>query len=255
MAVGDGVDVAISSRVMGVTLFTAGHGGFAEECLIGADHAFAVPEGLSDAHAAGFWIPHLTAWVGLVDRGRVQPGEWLAVLGAAGGSGIAAVQLGKALGARVIAVVSDDARAAFCRGLGADATVDRNNGSVGARLREITDGRGVDAVYDPVGGAVAEDAAHALARHGRLLAVGFASGHWPRLPTHQLVTTNTSLVGVFAGGYARAELEAIHGELSDLIASGALRDAVTTEVAFDDVASGLQRVADGQAIGKHVVVL
>jgi NADPH2:quinone reductase len=254
-AVGEGVDVAVGTRIMGVTLFTSGQGGFAEECLIGAGHAFGVPDGLSDAHAAGFWIPHLTAWIGLVDRGRVEPDEWLAVLGAAGGSGIAAVQLGKALGARVVAVVSDDERAAFCRGLGADATIDRNAGSVGARLRAITEGRGVDVVYDPVGGAVAEDAARGMARNGRLLAVGFASGHWPRIPTHELVTTNTSLLGVFAGGYARDALEAIHARLSDLVTRGALRDSVTTEVAFDDVASGVQCVADGHAIGKSVVVL
>ncbi len=99
---------------MCVTQFIGGHGSFAEECLVAADGAFPVPDGLTDAQAAGFWIPHLTGWIGLVDRGGIAAGDWLAVLGASGGSGIAAVQLGRALGARVVAVVSDDERAAFC---------------------------------------------------------------------------------------------------------------------------------------------
>ena len=107
-AVGEGVDLPLGARIMSVTEFIGGFGSFAEECLVRADGAFAVPEGLTDPQAAGFWIPHLTGWVGLVDRGGIAAGDWLAVLGAAGGSGIAAVQLGKALGARVIAVVSDD---------------------------------------------------------------------------------------------------------------------------------------------------
>ena len=144
----------------------------------------------------------MTGWIGLVDRGRIAPGDWLAVLGGAGGSGAAAVQLGHALGARVIAVVSDEERAAFCRSLGAEATINYRDGSIAPALRELTGGRGVDLIYDPVGGSLAEEAAGALARNGRLLAVGFASGEWPSLATIQLVMTNSSLVGVFAGGYA-----------------------------------------------------
>jgi NADPH2:quinone reductase len=253
-AVGDGVDIPLGSRVMGVTAFTRGHGAFAEQCLLLAGSTFAVPDGLTPAQAAGFWIPHLTGWIGLVDRGHLAAGEQLAVLGAAGGSGIAAVQLGRALGARVIAVVSDDERAAFCRGLGADLTVNHRDGPLGAALREASGGRGVDVVYDPVGGAMAEDAATALCRGGRLLAVGFASGRWPRLETHQLLVTNTSLVGVFAGGYARAELDAIHAELSALIADGRLRNAVTSEVPFDELPTALQRMADRAVVGKLVTV-
>ncbi len=253
-AVGDGVDIAIGTRVMCVTMFYIGHGSFADECLVSADSAFPVPDGLNDAEAAGFWIPHLTGWIGLVDRGRIAPGDWLAVLGASGGSGIAAVQLGKALGAKVIAVVGDAERADFCASLGADATVDHRAGSVADALRAVTDGRGVDLIYDPVGGDVAEDAATAMARHGRLLAVGFASGRWPKLATHSMVVTNTSLVGVFAGGYSRAELDAIHQHLAGLVADGRLRKAVTGEVPFDDLPSGLQLMADRGVIGKRVVV-
>src|SRR5207245_7285885 len=107
-------------RVMLVTAFYDGYGSFAEECLAPASSVFPVPDGLTDAEAAGFWIPHLTAWIGLVDRGQLAAGEWLAVLGAAGGSGIAAVQLGRALGARGTAVEGDEERASFCPSLCAD---------------------------------------------------------------------------------------------------------------------------------------
>jgi NADPH2:quinone reductase len=253
-AVGEGVDLAVGDRIMCVTAFWMGHGSFAEECLVAADSAFAIPEGLTDSEAAGFWIPHITAWAGLVDRGGVVAGDFLAVLGAAGGSGIAAVQLGHALGARVIAVVSDEAKGEFCRGLGADVILNHRDGPLDQALRAATDGRGVDLVYDPVGGTPAEDAARALARNGRLLAVGFASGAWPKIATHDLVVTNTSLVGVFAGGYTRGELDTIHTRLSALIADGRLRNAVRTEVAFADLPGALQRMAERAVVGKVVMV-
>ncbi len=253
-ATGYGVDLPIGARIMCVTAFTEGFGSFAEECLVPVDSAFAVPDGLTDREAAGFWIPHLTAWIGLVDRGGVARGEWLVVLGAAGGSGIAAVQLGRALGAHVIGVVSDEARASFCRKLGADETINHTEGPVAPALRKITGGRGVDLIFDPVGGPLAEDAAAALSRHGRLLAVGFASGQWPKLATLDLVVTNTSLVGVFAGGYTHHELEDIHAHLCRLVIRGQLTNAVTAEVSFDELPGALQRVADRQVLGKLVMV-
>jgi NADPH2:quinone reductase len=253
-ALGEGVDLPIGARVMCVTAFWMGHGSFAEECLVAADSTFAIPDGLTDAEAAGFWIPHLTAWIGLVDRGHVAPGDRLAVLGAAGGSGIAAVQLGNALGARVIAVVSDEERAEFCRELGADATINHRDGPLAPALRDATGARGVDIVYDPVGGSLAEEAARALARYGRLLAVGFASGSWPKVAAHELVVTNTSLVGVFAGGYSRDELDDIHAKLSGLVADGRLRNAVRAEIPFDELPAALQRMADRAVVGKLVMV-
>ena len=253
-AVGPDVDMDLGTTVMSITSFMEGHGSFADECLAPAESSFSVPPGLADIDAAGFWIPHLTAWVGLVDRAHLDPGQWVAVLGAAGGSGIAAVQLGRALGARVIAVVSDEARAEFCRGLGADETINHRDGDLAGRLRQLTGDHGVDAVYDPVGGPVAEEAATALARHGRLLAVGFASGSWPRIETQTLVVTNTSLTGVFAGGYTRDELDAIHSELSKLVSSGRLQNAVSAHVPFADLPSALQCLADRSVIGKLVMV-
>jgi NADPH:quinone reductase len=253
-ALGDGVDLSIGEHIMCVTAFWMGHGSFAEECLVAADSVFPIPAGLTDAEAAGFWIPHLTAWIGLVDRGGLAAGDALAVLGAAGGSGIAAVQLGHALGARVIAVVSDDERAEFCRGLGADATINHRNGPIAPALRDANSGRGIDLVYDPVGGALAEESTTALARHGRLLAVGFASGTWPKVPAHDLVVTNTSLVGVFAGGYSREELDTIHARLADLVRDGRLRNAVRAEIPFAELPAALQRMADRAVVGKLVMV-
>ncbi|MHA6764207.1 NADPH:quinone oxidoreductase family protein [Streptacidiphilus sp. PAMC 29251] len=253
-AVGTGVDVPLGTRVLAVTAFTEGHGSFAEECLAPAGSTFPVPDGLDDARAAGFWIPHLTGWLALVARGRLAPGDRLAVLGAAGGSGSAAIQLGRALGARVIAVVIGDDRAQYCRDLGAEVALNHRDGPpLGAALREATGGHGVDLVYDPVGGTLAAEAAGALARGGRLLSVGFASGSWPEIPAHQWVLGNTSLVGVFAGGYSRAGLDGVHAELSALVGAGRLRNTVTGTVDFDQLPDALRRLADRAVLGKLVL--
>jgi NADPH2:quinone reductase len=254
-AVGEGAAFSLGDRVMGVTDFVAGHGSFAEECLLYSDSSFPVPAGLEPAEAAGFWIPHLTAWVGLVVRGCVREGEWLVVLGAAGGSGVAAVQLGRALGARVVAVVGDSGKAAFVQGRGVEvAIVNRGADDLVAQIREATGGDGADLLYDPVGGEQAEAAAGALRRYGRLLAVGFAAGRWPQVDTHRLVVANTSVLGVFAGGFSRAELDHIHAELSSLIASGRLTNAVTEQVPFDGLPDALTRLAARQVTGKMVMI-
>lgn len=252
-AVGEGTTRSVGDQVMGVTAFYLGHGSLADECLVDDATVHPVPAGLTDAEAAGFWIPHLTAWTGLVERGGMVEGETLVVLGAAGGSGIAAVQLGAALGARVVAVVSDEAKADFCLGLGADDAVVVGGEPVAPRLRDLLGG-GADLVYDPVGGDLAEDVITALGRNGRFLAIGFASGRWPRIDAHELVRANTSFVGVIAGGQTPDEVAAIHAGLSELVASGRLRNAVTDEVPFDDLPAALQRIADRSVIGKLVLV-
>ena len=150
--------------------------------------------------------------------------------------------------------MSDDERAEFCRELGADVAINHRDGPLGPALRDATDGRGVDVIYDPVGGAMAEDAAGALARNGRLARVGFASGRWPKIAAHDLVVANTSLVGVFAGGQSPAELDEIHRALSRLVADGSLRNAVTATPTFDELPSALQRLADRKVVGKLVMV-
>ncbi|GAA4986349.1 NADPH:quinone oxidoreductase family protein [Yinghuangia aomiensis] len=252
-AVAEGVDIAVGAEVMAVTAFPTGHGAFAEECLAYAGSTFARPPGLDDAAAAGFWIPHLTGWLGLVTRGQVAPGEWLVVLGAAGGTGMAAVQLGRALGARVIAVAGGSERTRFCRELGADAVIDHREGPLAPALRELTGGRGVDAIYDPVGGTAAEDAAGALARGGRLLAVGFASGAWAEVPTARLVMANASVVGVYAGGIPRHELDFLHERLCALVAQGKLGGAVGSVRRFEELPDALEQLGGRRVVGKHVL--
>lgn len=251
-AVGEGVDVPLGTRVMAVTSFMDGRGGFAEAAIATAATAFRVPDEMSDADAAGFRIGYSTAWIGLVRRGGLAAEEWLLVLGAAGGSGAAAVQLGRALGARVVAVANGADRVAYCERLGAEVTIDRNAGTVADDVLAATDGRGVDAVYDPVGGDAASEAFRALAPGGRFLAVGFASGEWAQPTTADLVRRNHSLVGVYAGGLTRAEHEADHEALLAMAAEGGL-GVISTPVAFEQLPEALESVADGSAVGKLVV--
>jgi len=253
-AVGDGTSIPVGSRVMGVTDFFDGHGGLAEHCLMGEVSAFEAPATMDDVTAAGFRIGYSTAWIGLVRRGVVRAGETVLVLGAAGGSGAAAIEVAKALGARVVAVVSDADKAAFVRGLGADAVVDRTSGPVAEQTRELTGGRGVDVVYDPVGGAPAADAMRTLVSGGRFLAVGFASGAWAAPDTAAMVRANWAFIGVYAGAIGRADNEADHARLLGLVAEGRLHPTCTA-IGPDEVPTAMQRVADGRMIGKVVVTM
>jgi len=258
-AIGTGVDIVIGTRVMGVSDFMSGNGSFAAEALASASTVLPAPDSMDDIAAAGFWIPNMTAWMALVDRGRLQAGERLVVLGAAGGTGTAAVQLGKALGAEVLAVVGDESRAEFCRGYGADhVLVTRNDAVADGRplaqaLRELTDWQGVDMVFDPVGGVQGTNAMGALARDGRHLAIGFASGSWPTVDVQMMTLTNTSLVGVLAAGYSQDHVEGILQELTAMMDMGALREAVIDTVPFDAVPAALTRMAARKTLGKCVV--
>jgi len=251
-AVGPGTDGEVGARVMAVTNFFDGRGGLAEYTIARFDSVFRVPESMDDLVAGGFRIGSSTAWVALVRRGRAVAGERLLVLGAAGGSGAAAVALGRVLGLTVIAVVSDDRRAALCRRLGADVVVDRTAGPVVDAVLAVTDGEGVDLVFDPVGGDAAAATVGCLARDARLLAVGFASGSWARPDPWALVRRNAALVGVYAGGYTRAENLADHEALLDVFGAGRL-PSVVEEVAFADAAAAVGALADGTAVGKLVV--
>jgi len=255
-AVGEGVDqtFAIGSRVMAVTKFYVGLGGFADYTIAPSATVHPVPDSMSDVDAAVFRIGYSTAWIGLVRRGRLQAGETLLVLGAAGGSGSTAVQLGHALGARVLAVASGAEKLEFCSRMGADVVIDRSAGSVVDAVRAATDGRGVDVIYDPVGGEAAEAASTLLAPDGRLLFVGFASGRWPVIDAHAAVRGNFSLVGVFAGRYTRAENEEDQAALVALHAESKL-PAFAHAVPFEELPRAMQAVADGTVIGKTVLTL
>lgn len=250
--VGADVDLPVGSRVMGVTSFIDGRGGFAEKTIVPVGSAFRVPDTMAAQQAAAFRIGYSTAWRALVRRGGLAKDEDLLVLGASGGSGTAAVQLGAALGARVIAVASGEDKRGYCQRLGADVVLERRSPQLAEEFRAATGGRGPDVVFDPVGGDLARQALDAMAIGGRFLAVGFASGTWVQAPTHQLVIRNQSLVGVLAAGLTPEENDADHEALLALVADGKLEMTVHV-VPFDELPEAVEAVARGSVQGKMVV--
>ncbi len=250
-----GARARVGERVMAVSAFFTGSGGFAEEALAVDDFAFPVPDSLSEVEAAGFLIPFHTAYVGLVRRAGLQSGELLLVLGAAGGTGSAAVQLGRALGARVFATVSSPEKATYCRDLGAEVVIDYRREDIAARVRALSGGAGADVIYDAVGGDAFRAATRCVAHEGRILVVGFASGSWGRPASAHLVTHNYSVVGVMPGGYDRAFKERAQDELVERLQRGELRAPVHRVVPFEDLPLGLAELARGDAMGKLVLAV
>lgn len=255
MEVGDAVSVRPGDRVMGVSSFFNGQGGFAEQCMSMEGMVFNAPSSMSDAEAAAFNIPFQTAWIGLVSRADLQAGDTLLVHGAAGGSGLAAVQLGHALGARVIAVVSSDEKAQCCRRAGADQVIDRRSQDFVEVVNELTAGRGANVIYDPVGGVVFERSISCLANTGRLLAIGFACGRWGQADTHELVQKNASVLGVYVGAYSPEQRRIIHAQLVDLFEAGKIAPTVQAVVDFNDLPRALSDVESGKVAGKLVVAM
>jgi NADPH2:quinone reductase len=253
-ALGEGAQAKLGERRMATSAFHLRHGSFAQECLAGDDFAMPVPEAMSDSEAAGFMIPYHTAYVGLVRRARLAPGETLLVLGAAGGSGSTAVLLGKALGAHVIATAGGADKVAFCRKLGAGAVIDYRSEEIAQSARRITGGRGVDVVYDPVGGDAFTAATKCVAHEGRILAVGFGSGSWGQVVTPHLVTRSYSVMGVMPGAaYDRAFKQRAHAELLEHWKAGRLRVPLHRVFPFAEVPAAIEEVAAGKMLGKVVV--
>jgi NADPH:quinone reductase len=253
-AVGGGSPVRVGERVVAVSSFPSGFGSFARACLAGADFALAVPDDMPDDEAAGFHIPFHTGWVGLVRRAALQPGEVLLVLGASGGTGSAAVLLGKALGATVIATAGGPDKAAYCASLGADHVIDHRSEDITARVRELTDGRGAEVVYDPVGGDAFRAATRCIAHEGRLLAVGFAAGEWGQPSVPHMVQHGYSVLGVMPGrGYDRAFKEESQAALLAHWRAGRLRTPVHRVFPFAEVPDALEELAAGRVQGKVVV--
>lgn len=243
------------TRVMAITDFVHGRGGFAEFAVADDHNVFAIPDSMGDAEAAGFLIAFLTAWIGLVRGGRLAPRDHVLVLGAAGGTGAAAVRLAHALGSPVIAVANGADRVAHCRSLGADHVIDRSTTTdVAEAVRSITNGRGADVVYDPVGGEPGEAALRCVASEGRFLAVGFAAGAWPKVEPHRIVRGNFAFVGVYPGGYDRAARVEMVDALLGLVAEGRL-DLSVDASPFNELPSALTRVAAGTARGRAVAVV
>ncbi|MEE1824766.1 NADPH:quinone oxidoreductase family protein [Streptomyces sp. BE20] len=242
-------------RVIGTPLLP--HGAFAEYALLDATAAFPAPAALDDAEAAALHIGHQTAWFALHRRAALRPGETLLVHAAAGGVGSAAVQLGRAAGARVIAVVGGPGKAAAARESGADLVVDRTATDFVAAVREATDGRGADVVFDPVGGEAYTGSTRCVAFEGRIVVVGFASGRIPEPPLSHVLVKNYTVLGLHWGLYATRDPQAVrtaHEELTALAAGGVVRPVVTARLPLTEAADAVQRVADGTTTGRLVVL-
>lgn len=251
---GDGVTrVAVGQRVIGTTVLP--HGGFAELALMDEASTFPAPDALDDAQAASLHIGYQTGWFGLHRRAALRAGETLLVHAAAGGVGSAAVQLGKAAGARVIGVVGGPQKAAFARELGADVVVDRHNEDFVAVVKAETDGRGADVVYDPVGGPTYQRSTRCVAFEGRIVVVGFAGGEIQSAALNHALVKNYSILGLHWGLYNRFDPAAVqdcHAELTRLATTGAVRPLVSERLSLDEVRDGVQRLADGRTAGRVV---
>ena len=237
-------------------LATAFHGGYAEQVVVPADQAFAIPDALGDAAAAGMSIVYGTSFHALKDRAALREGETLLVLGAAGGVGLTAVELGKQFGAKVIAAASTDEKLALCREYGADEVVNYQREDLRERIKVLTGGAGVDVVYDPLGGPYTEPMIRSLAPGGRFLVVGFATGEIPKLPLNLLLLKQAAAVGVFWGGWARANprenADNMHAVL-DWCAAGWLRPHVSGIFPLENFREALRQVVEREAKGKVVI--
>ncbi len=256
VAVGENVDKRlIGTRVLGPTLFQAQRGGLAESCLMHAASALPIPDAMSGVEAAGFFIPYQTAWVALVRRARITADDTVLILGASGSSGAAAVQLAKAKGAYVIAVAGGPEKAAFCASIGADAVIDRKQQDVTASAKEITHGKGVSLVFDPVGGKAGRAAFKALAFEGRFLVIGYASGEWAHISLVETLMKNISLLGAMPVGYTPQQVLAAHEDLVSHWRDGSLKVAAPQVFEFDDARRAIEHIAAGKVEGKVVVRL
>jgi NADPH2:quinone reductase len=233
------------------------HGGFAEYAVMSQDTTFLAPPVLDDAEAAALHIGYQTGWFGLRRRADLQAGETLVVHAAAGGVGSAAVQLGKAFGARVIGVVGGPQKAEYARRLGADVVVDRREEDFVTVVNDVTSGRGADVVYDPVGGTTYQRSTKCISFEGRILVVGFAGGIIQSAALNHALVKNYSIVGLHWGLYNAKEPSAVqdcHADLTRMTESGVVRPLVSERLALADVADGVQRLADGTTAGRLVYV-
>jgi NADPH2:quinone reductase len=251
-AVGEGVEgVHVGDRVIANVWL----GGFASQVEARPDQLLFIPESMSFAAAAAFTQSYATALFSLDRRAGLQPGEWLLVLGAAGGVGRACIDVGKALGARVIAAASSPERLELCRAAGADALIDYSTDDLKTRAKELSGG-GVDVVADPVGGDKAEPAIRALSEDGRFLVIGFAGGAIPRIPLNLVLLRNRRLVGVDWGAWMMAHPDEQHQlmtDLLDLVRQDRLHPPEPTAYALDEVVDALHALQERRVAGKIVL--
>jgi NADPH2:quinone reductase len=254
-ALGPGVtEVRVGERVAAYV----GWGGAREKVVAKVDAIVPIPDGVSDAVASGISVTYGTAIHGLKDRGHLKAGETVAVLGAAGGAGLAAVEIAKLMGARVIAVASSTEKLAVCREHGADEAVNYASADLKDGLRTLTGGRGVDVVYDCVGGDSSEAALRAMAWQGRFLVVGFASGDIPKIPLNLLLLKGCDAIGVFWGEAVKRDPGANRANMRqvlDWIAQGKLAPRIHGTYPLADVREALGVIDRREAVGKVVLAL
>jgi NADPH:quinone reductase len=247
--------VETGQRVIGSP--SNGPGAFAEYALMDKDFAFPAPEGLSDEKAASLYLTYQTGYVGLHRRANIQAGDWLLVHAGAGGVGTAAIQLGKAAGATVIATAGGPRKTAVCTQLGADHVIDYTAEDFVPIVKEITGGHGADIVYDPVGGDVFDKSTKCIAFEGRLVVVGFTSGRIPEAKANHLLVKNYSVVGLHWGLYRKYEpaiFGQVHEQLTRLVDEGHVDPLVGETLPLDQAPQALAKLADRSTVGKVVLV-
>ncbi|MCP1621870.1 NADPH:quinone oxidoreductase family protein [Pseudomonas nitroreducens] len=254
-AVGEKVShVKPGDRVMALT----GWGSFAEEVAVPGYSVMPIPDGMDFASAAAFGMTYGTSMHALKQRANLQPGETLLVLGASGGVGLAAVEIGKAMGAKVIAAASSEAKLEVAKAAGADVLINYSEGSLKDKLKELTGGQGVDVIYDPVGGDLFEEAFRSIAWNGRMLVVGFASGTIPSLPANLTLLKGASLVGVFWGSFAQRQPQdnaANFQQLFAWFAEGKIKPLVSQTFPLEQAADAINHLGQRKAVGKVVLTV
>jgi NADPH:quinone reductase len=242
------------ARVLAFTTY----GAFAEQVACDARTLIPMPAELDFVTGAAFVLTYATSYHALVDRGALRPGETLLVLGASGGVGLAAIEIGKALGATVIAAASSDAKLVVCKEHGADHLIDYAADDLRARIKQLTDGKGVDVVYDPVGGAYTEAALRSCAWRGRLLVVGFAAGDIPKIPANLTLLKGASVVGVFWGDYARREPGRVIHDVMTLfgwLRDGKLRPHIAGVYPLERGGDAIAALMERKVSGKLVITM
>jgi len=254
----------VESVGVGVTAFkpgdrVLGYGGFGaarEKIAISAQRVVKIPDTLDFDRAAGITVIYGTTLHALKDRAHLKASETLAVLGASGGTGLAAIELGKLMGARVIACASSDDKLAFCKERGADDVINYATEDLKEGLRRVTGGKGVDVIYDPVGGAYAEAALRSIAWQGRFLVIGFAAGEIPKIPLNLALLKGCDIVGVFWGAFTERDPAGHQANMADLVryaAEGKISAHVHAVYPLEKTAEGLKALADRKVMGKVIL--
>jgi len=254
--VGEGVsEFKAGDRVM---VHSIASGSFSQDLIMDTSLVFPIPDVMDFNTAAGFFITYGTSHHSLKDRAQIQPGETLVVLGAAGGVGLTAVELGKVIGARVIAAASTDEKLALCKKYGADDTINYSKDDLRDAIKKLTDGKGADVIYDPVGGSLAEPAVRSLAPGGRFLVVGFAAGDIPSIPLNLVLIKRSEIVGVFFGNWVLAnetKAKANIKELLDWYTAGKIKPHISKVYAMNEAVDAINHVVSRKVEGKVVVSL